>query len=71
MPLFVGMRERSKKIVKESVAYVNPSQTHVIIMDLPLFPNLAAKVDLYGEEKYVMVMGGVHVKMALLKMVEH
>ena len=44
-------------------------------MDQPLFAIAKQiqweKADLYGEEKYVVMVGGLHVEMALLKMVGH
>ena len=81
LPLFdenahtMAMIQHSMKIVKEGVAYVNPNQALVIVMDQPLF-GIAKQIqwkkgDLYGEEKYVVMMGGQHVEMALLKMVGH
>ena len=69
------MIQHSMKIVKEGVAYVNPNQTPVIAMDQPLFAIAKQiqweKADLCGEEKYVVMMGGLHVEMASLKMVAH
>lgn len=82
LPLFdelnahtMAMIQHSMKIVKEGVAYVNPNQTPVISMDQPLFAIAKQiqweKADLYGEEKYVVMMGGLHVEMASLKMAGH
>ena len=55
-------------IVKEGVAYVNHNQTPGIAMDQPLFFIAKQiqweKADLYGEEKYVVMMGGLHLEMA-------
>ena len=71
----MAMIQHSMKIVKEGVAYVNPNQTPVIAMDQPLFAIVKQiqweKADLYGEENYVVMMGGLHVEMASLKMVGH
>ena len=79
LPLFdenahtMAMIQHSVTIVKEGVAYVNPNQTPLIAMDQPLFAIAKQiqweKADLYGEEKYVVMMGGLHVEMASLKMV--
>ena len=81
LPLFhenahtMTMIQHSMKIVKESVAYVNSNQTPVIAMDQPLFAIAKQiqweKADLCGEEKYVVMMGGLHVEMASLEMVGH
>ena len=71
----MAMIQHSMTIVKEGVAYVNHNQTPVIAMDQPLFAIAKQiqweKADLYGEEKYVVMMGGLHLEMALLKMVGH
>ena len=81
LPLFdenahtMAMIQYSMKIVKERVTYVNPKQTPVIAMDQPLFAIAKQiqweKADLYGEEKHVVMMSGLHVEMASLKMVGH
>ena len=69
------MIQHSMMIVKEGVTYVNHNQTPVIAMDQPLFAIVKQiqweKADLYGEEKYVVMMGGLHLEMASLKMVGH
>ena len=62
------MIKHSMNIVKEGVAYVNPNQTPVIAIAKPI---KWEKADLYGEGKYVVMMGGLHVYTALLKMVGH
>ena len=71
----MAMIQHSMKIVKEGVAYVNPNQTPVIAMDQQSFAIVKQiqweKADLYGEENYVVMMGGLHVEMASLKMVGH
>jgi len=71
----MAMIQHSMKIVKEGVAYVTPDQTPVIAMDQPLFAIAKqiqwGKADLYGEEKYVVMLGGLHVKVASSKMVWH
>ena len=71
----MAMIQHSMTIVKEGVAFVNHNQTPVIAMDQPLFAIAKQiqweKADLYGEEKYVVMMGGLHLEMASLKMVGH
>jgi hypothetical protein len=79
LPLFsenahtAAMIQHSMKVIKQGVNYVNPEQTPIICMDQPLFA-LAKQIqwvnaDLYGEDKYVVMMGGLHIEMASLKMV--
>ena len=71
----MAMIKHSMTIVREGVAYVNHNQTPVIAMDQPLFAIAKEiqweKADLYREEKYVVMMGGLHLEMASLKMVGH
>ena len=63
------------KLVKDAIAYINPGQTPIIGMDQPLYA-LAKQIqweraDVYGESSYVVMMGGLHIEMASLKMVGH
>lgn len=57
--------------VKDSVAFLNPGQTPVITADQPLFA-LAKQIqwhwpDQYGEDKVVIMFGGLHIEMTALK----
>ena len=57
--------------VKETVAYLNPDQTPVIAADQPLYA-MAKQIqwlwpNQYGEDKYVIMFGGLHIEMAALK----
>lgn len=63
------------KLVKEAITYINPGQTPVIGMDQPLYA-LAKQIqweraETYGESSYVVMMGGLHIEKASLKMVGH
>ena len=54
---------------------LNPGQTPIIGMDQPLYA-LAKQIQwerprAYGESSYVVMMGGLHIEMASLKMVGH
>ena len=69
------MIQHSMKLVKDAIAYINPGQTPIIGMDQPLYA-LAKQIqwvraDVYGESSYVVMMGGLHIEMASLKMVGH
>lgn len=69
----MAMIQHSMKIAKQSTAHLNPEQAPVIVMDQPLFA-LAKQTqrhtaDLYGEDKYVVMMGGLHTEMALFNMI--
>ena len=62
------------KLVKDAIEYINPGQTPIIRMDQPLYA-IAKQIQwerprAYGESSYV-VMGGLHIEMASLKMVGH
>ena len=70
-----AMIQHAMKLVKDATAYINPEQTPVIGMDQPLYA-LAKQIqweraDTYGESSYVVMMGGLHIEMASLKMVWH
>lgn len=70
-----AMIQHAMKLVKDATAYLNPGQTPVIGMDQPLYA-LAKQIqweraDTYGESSYVVMMGGLHIEMASLKMVGH
>ena len=54
--------------VRDTVAFLNPGQTHVICADQPLYA-LAKQIqwhwpEKYGEDKFVLVFGGLHIEMA-------
>ncbi|KAL9953155.1 hypothetical protein ACROYT_G040525 [Oculina patagonica] len=67
-----AMIQHSMKLVKEAIAYLNPGQTPVIGMDQPLFA-LAKQIqweraETYEESSYVVMIGGLHIEKASLKM---
>jgi hypothetical protein len=58
-------------VIKLSVNHLNPGQVPVIALDQPLYA-VAKEIqwkmrDNYGEDKFVMVFGGLHVEQAFLK----
>jgi hypothetical protein len=58
-------------VIKASVEYINPGQVPVIAFDQPLYA-LAKQIqwnwrDLYGEQKFVVMFGGLHIEQAFLK----
>ena len=78
LPLFldsahtVAMIRHSMDVVKNAVEHVNPGQTPVVTLDQPLFA-LAKQIqwkwpEKYGEDKMVVMFGGLHIVMAALKM---
>ena len=77
LPLFldsahtVAMIRHSMDVVKNAVEHVNPGQTPVVTLDQPLFA-LAKQIqwkwpEKYGEDKMVVMFGGLHIEMAALK----
>lgn len=75
LPLFYekaatpAMIKHGMDVLKEAIHFLNPSQVPVVAMDQPLFA-LAKQVQwkwpaIYGEEKYVVMFGGLHMEMAL------
>lgn len=81
LPLFednahtMAMIKHAMTTVKESTKFLNPNQTPVIAMDQPLYA-LAKQIQWnnkneFGEDKYMVMMGGLHIEMAILKMIGH
>ena len=79
LPLFlesahtVAMIKHSMNVVRNAVEHLNPGQTPVVTLDQPLFA-LAKQIQWkwpqgYGEEKFVVIFGGLHIEMATLKTV--
>lgn len=77
LPLFpdeaksVAMIKHSMNVIKASVEYINPGQIPVIAFDQPLYA-LAKQIqwnwrDIYGEQKFVVMFGGLHIEQAFLK----
>ena len=57
--------------MQDIVAYLNPGQVPVITADQPIYA-LAKQVqwhwpEQYGEDKYLVMFGGLHIEMAALK----
>jgi hypothetical protein len=77
MPLFyevaktVAMIQHSMYVIRNATMHLNPGQTPVIAMDQPLFA-LAKKIQwdkphMYGEHKFIIMFGGLHIEMAAMK----
>lgn len=77
LPLFqeaahsVAMIKHAMDKVKEITSFLNPGQTPVITADQPLFV-LAKQIqwewpNLYGENKFVVMFGGLHIEMACFR----
>ena len=74
LPLFYesfAMIWHSMDMIKKAVQELNPGQVPVITLDQPLYAiskliqwNWPAN---YGEEKFVILLGGLHIEMAALK----
>ena len=63
------MIKHGMSVVHQAVDYLNPGQICVIAVDQPLYA-LAKKVqwkwrDTHGENKFVIMLGGLHIEMAL------
>jgi len=78
LPLFldnahsVAMIRHSMDVVKAAVQYLNPGQMPIIALDQPLYA-LAKEVQwtwpaTYGEDHFVIMFGGLHIEMAMLKL---
>lgn len=73
LPLFqsFAMIRHSMDMIKKAVQELNPGQVPVIAVDQPLYAiskliqwNWPAN---YGEEQFVIILGGLHIEMAILK----
>ena len=57
--------------IKERLAYLNPDQIPVITADQPIYAVLKQVQwqwpEQYGERKFVIMFGGIHIEMAALK----
>lgn len=78
LPLFldnahsVAMIRHSMDIVKAAVHHLNPGQVPVLAADQPLFA-LAKEIQwtwpaTHGEDHFVIMFGGLHIEMAMLKL---
>ena len=76
MPLFrdnahsVAMVKHGMDVIMKATEHVNPGQIPVLTLYQPLY-TIAKEIQwswpsMYGEEKYVVLMGGLHREMALL-----
>lgn len=66
-----AMIRHTMDVVKQAVEYLNPGQIPVVTFDQPLF-TIAKQIqwnwsDVYGEEKFVIMMGSLHIEMTALK----
>ena len=77
LPLFqesahtVAMIRHSMDVVRSAVEHLNAGQTPVLTFDQPLYA-LAKQIqwkwpEKYGEDKFVFMLGGLHIEMAALK----
>eukprot|EP00112_Aurelia_sp_Birch-Aquarium-sp1_P002123 Seg1231.2 transcript_id=Seg1231.2/GoldUCD/mRNA.D3Y31 product="hypothetical protein" protein_id=Seg1231.2/GoldUCD/D3Y31 len=78
LPLFreeahsVAMIQHGMNVIKQAVNLLNPRQIPVIAMDQPLFAlaklNQWTWPDIYGESKFLIVFGGLHIEKASLSL---
>ena len=77
LPLFpdqaksIATIRHAMDIIKLSVNHLNPGQVPVIALDQPPFA-VGKEIqwsDLYGEKKFVVMSGGLHIEMAFLKVI--
>jgi len=57
--------------IKDTVAFLNPGQVPIITADQPIYA-IAKQIQWhwpqhYGEDKFVIMFGGLHIEMAALK----
>ena len=66
-----AMIKHAMSVVKNAVDYLNPGQAPVLVCDQPLFA-IAKEIqwtwpDAFGEESFVIMLGGLHIEMTALK----
>ena len=69
----VAMIRHSMDVIKQAVQELNPSLLPVITLDLPLY-SIAKRIqwnwpEKYGENHFVIILGGLHIEMAGLKVI--
>lgn len=68
-----AMVKHGMNIIQQITARVNPDQIPVLTVDQPLYA-IAKRIqwkwpEEYGERQYVVLMGGLHIEMAMLKVI--
>ena len=66
----VATLKHAMKKIQDTVAFLNPGQTPVIAADQPLYAPLKQiqwEWPEYGEDKFVIMFGGLHIEMVALK----
>ena len=66
----VATLKHAMKNIRDTVAFLNPGQTPIIAADQPMYVLLKQiqwEWPEYGEDKFVIMFGGLHIKMAALK----
>ena len=67
----VATIKHSLDMIKKAVSFLNPTQSHVVTVDQPLFA-LAKQIQWTWPNKYrqfVFILGGLHIEMTVLKMI--
>ena len=70
-----SMMKHTLQVIQKAVSYLHANQVPVIFYDQPLYA-LAKQVqwhwpEMFGEAMFVIMMGGLHVEMAALRMIGH
>ena len=69
------MMRRCLEVVRAAVQRVNPGQVPVVTVDQPLFAKMKqiqwAIPSLYGEDKFIILLGGFHTELTLYKVLGH
>jgi len=70
-----SMMKHTLLVIPKAVSFLHANQVPVVLYDQPLYA-LAKQVqwhcpEMFGEAKFVIMMGGLHVEMATLRMIGH
>lgn len=78
LPLFAesskstGMLAHGLDVIRKATIYLNPDQKPITAADQPIFATIKQIQwnwpDIYGEDKFVVMMGGLHIEMCALNM---
>ena len=69
----LAMVKHGMNVIKHATQHVSKEQVPILTVDQPLYA-IAKKIqwswsNVYGEDKYVVLMGGLHIEMAMLKVI--
>ena len=78
LPLFqenahsLAMIKHSMRVIQNAIDHLNPGQMTAVAFDQPLISQIQCKwPETHGEDKLIVLFGGLHIEMAALKTLRH